>query len=156
MAQADNGPRNLLLEATLEDFNPGQFELLQERLIEAGAVDVHVLSALMPASRSAAIVRAVLPVESREQVEEVFIVHSSATSVRAMPLDVVQARVEVRSVATRWGDVNVQLKIWRDRVIEVLPVYEDVVDVARHADAPFRVIYDEAVRYSESFIGQDL
>lgn len=156
MDQADSGPRNLLLETTLEDFNPGQFELLQERLVEAGAVDVHVISALIPASRSAALVRAVAPSESREQVEEAFILHSSATTVRAMPLDVIQARVAVRSVATRWGDVNVQLKIWRDQVIEVLPVYEDVVEVARDADAPFRVIYDEAVRYSESFIGQDL
>lgn len=151
-----DGPRELLLEATLHDLNPEFFNLLAERLLEAGATEVDQLPALTPDGRQGLVVRAAVPFEGREDVEDAFMLHSTATTVRAMPLDRISAGVAYRTVTTRWGEARLRLKIWRGSVLEANPVYEDAAEIARSSGAPLRLIYGEATRLGEVFVGQKI
>lgn len=149
-----DGPSELLLEATIDDLSPEFFGLLMERLFEAGATEVDQLPALTSDGRQGVVVRAAVPVESRVEVEDAFMLHSTAMTVRAMPLDRVSAGVAYRTVTTRWGEARLRLKIWRGSVLQASPVYDDAAEIARSSGAPLSLIYGEATRLGEVFIGQ--
>lgn len=151
-----DGPSELLLEAAVEDAGPDQMPLLVERLIEAGAIDVQQAPYLASTGRPGTLVRALIPTAARNQIEEIFLLNSSATHVIALPADRVEARIELRPVTTRWGDVRLRLKIWRGQVIEANPLHEDTIEVAREAGAPYSIVHGEAMRLGDVFIGQKL
>lgn len=153
---ATDGPSELLLEAAIDDLSSGYFELLVERLREAGAIDVQRVPYTSLAGRSGTLVRALIPVQARAGAEEIFMLHTTATQVVALPADRVEARVELRPVTTRWGDVRLQLKIWRGQVIEAKPLHDDTAAVARDAGAPYGLVHGEAMRLGEVFVGQKL
>lgn len=154
MAEATGSSKQYLLEVMLDDLSPEYFELLTERLQEAGASSVEQLPAISSADRPGYLVRAVAPAECRDLVGEAFIIHSTAEHVRIMPFSELRAATDFRSVTTRWGEARLRLKIWRGIVIDARPVYADVAQLAREAEAPLQVVIGEATRLGEVFIGQ--
>lgn len=148
------GPAELILETTIDDMNPEFYELLVERLYEAGAVEVVQTPAATHAGRQGVNVSAVVPSGSREEVEEAFIVNSTAVSIRSTPVDRTAADQAEVTVATRWGEVRLNLKIWRGQVLEASPNIDDCLEVARQSSAPLRLVHGEAVRLGDVFVGQ--
>jgi uncharacterized protein (TIGR00299 family) protein len=144
----------LLLETNIDDMNPEHYELLVERLFEAGALDVFLTPIVMKRGRPATKVSAIVKAVDRGSVEQALIENSTTFGVRVLPIERTKAGRDWETVATRWGEVRVKLKIWRGRVVDVAPEYADCVEVARESGAPLRLIYGEAVRIAERFVGQ--
>ena len=82
--------------------------------------------------------------------------NSTTLGVRALPLDRTKAGRHVEAVTTRWGDVRIKLKIWHGRVTDVAPEYADCLQVARAAEVPIKLVYGEAVRIAEAYVGRRL
>jgi uncharacterized protein (TIGR00299 family) protein len=148
------GSDELLLETNIDDMNPEHYELLIERLFEAGALDAFLTPIVMKRGRPATKVSAIVAMADRGSVEQALMENSTTFGVRVLPIERTKAGRDWESVATRWGDVRVKLKIWRGRVIDVAPEYADCASVARDSGAPLRLIYGEAVRFAERFVGQ--
>jgi uncharacterized protein (TIGR00299 family) protein len=144
----------LLMETNIDDMSPELYELLMERLFQAGAYDVYLSPIIMKRGRPATKVSVIAATSDREQLEAVLIENSTTFGVRFTPISRTKAGRTWETVATRWGDVRLKLKIWRGRVIETAPEYADCVEIARWSDAPLRLIYGEAARIGEAFIGQ--
>jgi uncharacterized protein (DUF111 family) len=134
--------------------NPEYYELLIERLFEAGALDVFLTPIVMKRGRPATKLSAIVAAGDRQQVEQTLIENSSTFGVRALAIERTKAGRDWETVTTRWGDVRLKLKIWRGRVLEAVPEYADCVAVARAADAPLRLVYGEAQRIGDVFVGQ--
>lgn len=144
----------LLLEANIDDMNPEFYELLIERLFDAGALDVFLTPIVMKRGRPATKVSVIAAADRRGAVEDTLFDNSSTFGVRAMPIDRTKTDRAWVTVATRWGDVRLKLKIWRGRVLEVAPEYADCLAIARQADAPLRLVYGEAQRIGDAFVGR--
>ncbi len=144
----------LLLEANIDDMNPEFYELLIERLFDSGALDVFLTPIVMKRGRPATKVSVITARDRRGAIEETLFDNSSTFGVRATPIDRTKTDRAWVTVATRWGDVRLKLKIWRGRVIEVAPEYADCLAIARHADAPLRLVYGEAMRIGDAFVGR--
>ncbi len=150
----DEGPEELLLEANIDDMNPEFFEPLLDRLFEAGALDAWLEPITMKRGRPGTKVSAICRATDRVELERVFIEHSSTFGVRALPLDRVKAGRRIEQIATRWGDVRIKLKLWRGRVIDAVPEYRDCLAIHQRTGMPIRVIYNEAARIAEAWIGR--
>lgn len=144
----------LLLEANIDDMNPEFYELLMERLFDAGALDVFLTPIVMKRGRPATMVSIIASASDRGSLEAVLFENSSTFGVRCQSLDRTKAGRDWETVATRWGDVRVKLKIVRGRVVEAVPEYADCVAIARESGAPLRLIYGEALRIGDVFVGQ--
>jgi uncharacterized protein (TIGR00299 family) protein len=143
----------VLLATNIDDMNPQHFALLVERMEAAGAVDVWLTPIIMKKGRPATQVSAIAPVSQRDAVEAAMIENSTTLGIRAVPIDRTKAERRFASVTTRWGDVQVKLRGWNGRVIDVTPEYDDCVAIARANDVPIREVTNEARRIAESFIG---
>lgn len=151
---ADDAPEELLLEVNIDDMNPEFYEPLMDRLFESGALDVWLEAITMKRSRPGTKVSVLCRAADRAELERVFIEHSSTFGVRAIPVDRVKAGRRVERIATRWGDVRVKLKLWRGRVIDAVPEFRDCRAIHERTGVPVRIVYNEAARIAESWIGR--
>jgi uncharacterized protein (TIGR00299 family) protein len=152
--QQASGQAELLVETNIDDMNPEYYELLMERLFEVGAFDVFLSPITMKRGRPATKVSAIIAAADRERVEHVLMENSSTFGVRAVPIERTRAGRSWETVATRWGDVRLKLKVWRGRVLEAVPEYADCAAIARASGAPLRLVYGEAQRLGDVFVGQ--
>ncbi len=144
----------LLLEVNIDDMNPEFYELLIERLFGAGALDVFLTPIVMKRGRPATKLSVITGADRRREIEETLFENSSTFGVRATRVERTKTDRSWVTVATRWGDVRLKLKIWRGRVVEVAPEYADCLAIARQADAPLRLVYGEAKRIGDAFVGR--
>jgi uncharacterized protein (TIGR00299 family) protein len=151
--QAAPPASELLLETNIDDMNPEYYELLIERLFDAGALDVFLTPIVMKRGRPATKVSAIVATGERVQVEQALIENSTTFGVRALPIERTKVGRDWETVTTRWGEVRLKLKIWRGRVLAVAPEYADCLAVARESGAPLRLIYGEAQRIGDVFVG---
>jgi len=143
----------LLIETNIDDMNPQFFELVGERLFEAGALDVWWTPIQMKKARPATKVSVIASADRRQRIEDVLIVNTSTQGVRVSSVERVKAARKIETVATRWGDVQLKLRIWNGRVIDAAPEYDDCAAVARRLDLTVREVWNEAHRMGEAFVG---
>jgi pyridinium-3,5-bisthiocarboxylic acid mononucleotide nickel chelatase len=153
LGQHQNTPELLLLAAIVDDGPPGWQALLFERLAEAGALDAYLTPAIASHGRPVTTINVVVRPANREAIEHLLIEQTSTFHVDVTPLSRTSATAAWETVATRWGDVRLKLKIWRGRVIDAIPEDGDCVDVARRADAPLQLVHAEAQRLGDVFVG---
>lgn len=143
----------LLLETNIDDMNPQAFEPLIERLYGAGALEVWMTPVIMKKSRPGSVLSLLAPKPLRAELERVILENSTSLGVRAFPVDRTKADRSFETVATRFGDVSLKLKILEGRVVATMPEYDDCAGLARASGAPFAEIWDEAHRIGERFVG---
>ncbi len=145
--------RELLLETNIDDMNPQAFELLAERLYEAGALEVWLTPVQMKKLRPGTMVSLLAPARLRAELSDVILRNSTSLGVRAIPIDRVKADRSFRTVATRFGEVSLKLKVIDERVSNATPEYDDCARLAREHGVPFADVWDEAHRIGERFVG---
>ena len=60
---------------------------------------------------------------------------------------------EAGTIATKFGDVAIRDRVWKGRVIGVLPSLPDCARLAKRFNVPGIMIWQEALRLSESRVG---
>jgi len=154
-ADEDDGEGGeLLLETNIDDMNPQFFALLTDRLFAAGALDVWLSDVTMKKGRPGTIVSVIAPASRRDGLERTLILESTTLGVRATAITMTRAPRAFRSVATRWGDVQLKLRGWAGRVISAAPEYDDCLRLAREQGVPIREVWAEANRLGEVYSGQ--
>jgi uncharacterized protein (TIGR00299 family) protein len=143
-----------LLETNIDDMNPQFYELLNERLFAAGALDVWLTPVTMKKGRPATVVSAIVPADRRDEVERTFFLESTTIGVRSTPVSRTRAPRRFETVATRWGDVRLKLRAWDGRVLGATPEYDDCLRLSRASGAPIHEVWAEANRLGEVFAGQ--
>jgi len=149
---SDDG--ELLLETNIDDMNPQFVELVLERLFAEGALDAWLTPIVMKKGRPATTISVLAPVARRGDLERVLIANTTTLGVRVTPVDRTKVPRAFETVTTRWGEVQVKLKIWEGRVLDAMPEYDQVATIARAHDLPVREVWNEAHRLAEVFIGQ--
>jgi uncharacterized protein (TIGR00299 family) protein len=143
----------VLIETNIDDMSAQHIELLIERLFAAGAYDAWTASITMKKGRPALLVSAIGPASARDAIAATMIEQSTTLGVRVQLIERIKAVRRIETVVTRWGDVRVKLRGWSGRVIDIAPEYDDCAAIARQQDLPLRVVWNEAHRIGESFVG---
>jgi hypothetical protein len=138
--------RVLQAEANIDDMNPQRFELLFERCLEAGAVDVAVLPATMKKGRPGWILRVLLPEERLETVSAAVFSLSTSIGLRYHACDRVTLPREVRTVKTPCGAVRVKEISLASGERRGVPEYDDVKRIVRSGAASFEEVAREVDR----------
>lgn len=155
-SDGETSESELLLETNIDDMNPQAFELLTERLYSAGAYEVWLTPVLMKKNRPGTLLSLLAPARIRGALERIVFENSTSLGVRATMIDRTKADRAFETVATRFGEVSLKLKIVDDRVLAAQPEYEDCARLARETGAPFADVWDEAHRIGERFVGRQL
>jgi uncharacterized protein (TIGR00299 family) protein len=138
--------RVLEIEANIDDMSPQRFELLIERTLGAGALDVAVLPATMKKNRPGWVLRILAPEERLEIVSAAVFSVSTAIGLRYHACDRLKLDRAVKDVETRYGRVRVKEATLPDGSIRPVPEYDDVKRIVRGGAATFDEVAIEVAR----------
>jgi hypothetical protein len=140
-----HGDRVVQLETNVDDVTGEVLGYLIEKLMQAGALDVSVLPALMKKGRAGFVVRAIARHEETELLAGIIIRETGSLGVRIFPsVHRLIAEREQRSVQVEVGGqiFPAQVKVSRmeGKIISVKPEYENCKRIAEDSGLPLRTV----------------
>lgn len=138
--------RVLEIEANIDDMNPQRFELLMERVFDAGALDVAVIPATMKKNRPGWVLRILCPEERLEIVSGAVFSLSTAIGLRYHSCDRLKLVRSMKTVPTRFGKIRVKEAELPDGSVRPVPEYDDVKNIVRARKATFDEVAAEVAK----------
>jgi pyridinium-3,5-bisthiocarboxylic acid mononucleotide nickel chelatase len=134
-----------VLEANLDDC-PGQLVARAiEAALEAGALDAWAAPLTMKKGRPGLLLGALATRERRDEVARVLLDETTTLGVRLHPVDRIELDREIRTVATRWGEVRVKVARRAGAAVGAHPEYEDCLARAREHGVPVKEVLAAAL-----------
>jgi uncharacterized protein (DUF111 family) len=136
----------VVLETNLDDMSPQHFELAQERLLQAGALDVWTSAIGMKKSRPGVLLSAIAPHDRADACAQTMLRETTTLGVRMSQVRRLTAVREIVKVSTPMGEVRVKRAHIDGGVRETLE-YDDVLKIARERGEPIAEIASALERF---------
>jgi uncharacterized protein (TIGR00299 family) protein len=153
LGQADPaGGEHIEIETNIDDMNPQFFGHVMARLFEAGALDVYFTPVFMKKNRPATKLSVVARRQDEHKLADLLLRETSTLGVRVQAVRRHEADRQFRRVTTRYGEVQVKLKLLEGQVVQASPEYDDCIALARQHNLPVAQVYNEALRAAGELI----
>ncbi|PID58677.1 TIGR00299 family protein [candidate division KSB3 bacterium] len=135
------------IEANIDDMNPQLFDVLFDKLYEAGALDLYITPVIMKKSRPAFLLSVLTSAERREAAIDLILRESTTIGLRWHEVRRAKAQRESYTIETIFGEMTVKVARLGGQVVNVQPEYDDCKRLAQlHPETPVKDIYQEACR----------
>lgn len=141
-----------LIEANLDDMTGEALGYLMEKLLAAKALDVYFTPIMMKKNRPATKLSVVAHPADEARLAALVIRESSTFGVRCYRMNRYTTGRQFRQVETSAGTAQVKLKIVDGEVIEAVPEYDSVADLARKTGRPWRQVYEEVRQAAQKLL----
>ena len=140
-----HGNRIVQLETNVDDVTGEVLGHLIEKLMQAGALDVSILPALMKKGRAGFVIRAIVGAEDTELLAKIIIRETGSLGVRVFPsIHRLVAEREQRLVQVEFSGCIYQVPVKVSRMdgelLSVKPEYEDCKRIADETNQPLRTV----------------
>jgi len=135
----------LLIETNLDDLSPQVLGFVMERAFELGALDAWFTPIQMKKNRPAVLLSILCEKEKRDRLVELLYTETSTLGVRTREIERECLDREVVTVETKFGPVDVKIGKFNGKIVNVMPEYEPVRQLARKHNVPFRLVSDAAL-----------
>jgi hypothetical protein len=148
MVSPAESDRVMLLETNLDDMNPQGYELLIDRLLAKGALDVTLTPVIMKRGRPGIVLSVLSDPAKVEPVLRVLFAETTTLGVRVQEVARRLLAREVTEVPTRFGPVRVKVATasGRGRPLKACPEYQDCRRIAERTGLPLRDVVREIER----------
>jgi uncharacterized protein (TIGR00299 family) protein len=138
--------RVFVVETSIDDMNPQNFEYLFERLFREGALDVYVENIQMKKSRPAFKLTVLVEPPLLKKIAAVIFAETTTIGLRFREEARFKLKRTIVRVNTRYGSVNVKVSKGPDDIITISPEYEECAKMAFRKRIPLKAVYEEAKR----------
>jgi len=142
----------IVITTSFEIVEPLFLRISEHRLLDAGGAVTHAGFGVSPDAFGSYNMTIEVEPESLEAVQDVLV---TEFPVETMILNGELLRLvhDAGTISTKFGDVAIRDRVWRGRVIGVLPSLPDCATLAKRFKVPGIIVWHEALRLSESRIG---
>ena len=134
-----------ILEANIDDSTGEELGFAMEKLLEAGALDVHYVPCFMKKNRPGYILGVLVRSDLVEKAEELIFQHTSTIGIRKRVLERTCMERDNKEVNTPYGPVAVKQCRWK-HIEKSYPEYESVKAAAEKAGVDFRTVFMSALQ----------
>ena len=138
--------RVAVLETNLDDMNPQAYDLLIDRLLARGALDVTLTPVIMKRGRPGIVLSVLTDPAKMEPVLKVLFAETTTLGVRVQEVARRLLARELTEVATRFGPVRVKVAKTAGRRVKARPEYQDCKRIAEQTGLPLRDVVREVER----------
>jgi uncharacterized protein (TIGR00299 family) protein len=133
-----------VVEANIDDMNPQYFEYAEERLFDAGALDVYVTPIQMKRSRPAFKLTAICREPDLKDVSDTIFRETTTIGVRFYDAGRYELDRKIEKARTGFGAVRVKVSRGSNGMRTVSPEYRDCRRIAAARGVPLKTVYDAA------------
>jgi pyridinium-3,5-bisthiocarboxylic acid mononucleotide nickel chelatase len=147
-SQPGESDRIMVLETNLDDMNPQAYELLMDRLLAQGALDVTLTPVIMKRSRPGIVLTVLADPAKVESVLRVMFAETTTLGVRLQEMSRRLLSREIVELSTRFGPVRIKVAkaAGRAQQLKARPEYRDCKRLAEQTGLPLRAIMREVER----------
>ncbi|MDR2400717.1 MAG: nickel pincer cofactor biosynthesis protein LarC [Deferribacteraceae bacterium] len=142
-----------LFETTIDDMSPEAFSLMENRLFEAGALDMFKTPVVMKKGRLAVKLSVLVTRETEESVLNVIFKDTSTLGVRKIFFEKRYMERRFEEVNTVYGSVRVKCSYLKDELIKYKAEYSDCEALAIKHGVPVANVYNAVVYCFEEKYG---
>jgi hypothetical protein len=142
----------MLVETNLDDLSPQISGHVLERLLEHGALDAWLTPVQMKKGRPGVTLSALCPPAATQRLADLLLDETTSLGVRTVA---VARRILDRragEVDTRYGRVQIKLKLVDGRVVGAAPEYESCLRASEEHGVPLLEVYNDAVAAARSLV----
>ncbi len=146
LAEAADGAEReeqILLETNIDDMNPELYAYAEEKLFEAGALDVYKTPIIMKKGRPAVMLSVLVSTEAEAAVKRTLFRETTSLGLRRTVVGKVMLRREIIIAETPFGQVRIKKAFLDGEPVGAKPEYEDVRRIAAERDLPITQVYKE-------------
>ncbi len=154
---AGDSERDLVsvLETHIDDGNPEWLGALNERLLQAGALDVAYSALQMKKNRPGTRLTVIAPCGSEEALAGIVLRESSAIGVRSYRTERFKLTRRSAAVDTQLGPAEVKLLAQNGQTLRITPEYESCRQLAERSGQPLPRIYRLVERAADRLFAED-
>ncbi len=131
------------LETNIDDCTGEALGYVMERLIDAGARDVHFVPVYMKKHRPAYELVVICDEERVKELERIIFQETTTIGIRRVKMERTTLPREAATVILREGEINVKKCILPDGKVRYYPEYASVVKLAQESGASFQEVMNE-------------
>jgi hypothetical protein len=135
-----------VLRTTIDDMNPEVFGYVQERLFDAGALEVYLTQLIMKKGRPGVLLTVLCESDIQDALLDILFHETTTLGVRVSSEEREELGRWIEDVETAVGRVRVKRGRLSDGNVKTSPEYESCKKVARAAGIPLRDVYEAARR----------
>ncbi|WP_366924361.1 nickel pincer cofactor biosynthesis protein LarC [Metallumcola ferriviriculae] len=132
----------VMVEVNIDDYNPEFYDYLFNRLFAQGAHDVFLQPIQMKKNRPAVKLNVLTHQDKMESILETIFRETSTIGVRAYPVTKYMLPYEIKTLATKYGDIKVKVASLNNKTTSINPEYEDCRAKAELFQEPVKVVYE--------------
>ena len=137
----ENKDSIIKMETNIDDCSGEVLGFVMERLMKAGARDVHYVPVFMKKNRPAWVLTVICKEEEMETLQNIIFEETTTIGIRYTRMERTILPREQRRVQTPWGGALVKVCILNGKE-QLYPEYESVAELSRSAQIPFAEIYN--------------
>jgi uncharacterized protein (TIGR00299 family) protein len=152
-------PEVTVLETNIDDLSPQFYEVLTERLFEAGAMDVYLSPVQMKKNRPATLLTVMCPPDKAEEMSNLIFCETSTLGIRYQTMKRLCLDREWVNVETEYGLIRIKLGKRNGTITTASPEYDDIARCAREHNVPVKRVHEAAMfvyRFGESGRGVEV
>ena len=135
-----------MLECNIDDMNPEWFTHVQALLFDAGAADVFMTPIVMKKSRPASMLSVLCDPEVVAKMKEIILTETTTIGLREYSVNKHILRRELKTVQTRFGDVQVKCSYYGGRVVHEKAEFEQCRKLAIEHKVTLEEVQKEVYR----------
>ena len=128
------------METNIDDCSGEVLGFVMERLMKAGARDVHYVPVFMKKNRPAWVLNVICKEEDMETLQNIIFEETTTIGIRYSIMERTILPRETRTLPTPWGEVLVKVCTLNGKE-QIYPEYESVAQLSREKEIPFTEIY---------------
>jgi pyridinium-3,5-bisthiocarboxylic acid mononucleotide nickel chelatase len=106
---------------------------------------VYFTPIFMKKNRPATMLSVIAPRLHEPTLARILLEETTTFGMRVQPIGRYEAQREMRKVSTRYGDIDVKLKILDGRIAQAVPEYEICLRLSEQSGVPFLQVYQAAL-----------
>ena len=128
------------METNIDDCSGEVLGFVMERLMKAGARDVHYVPVFMKKNRPAWVLNVICKEEDMEMLQNIIFEETTTIGIRYSRMERTILPRETRILPTPWGEVLAKVCTLNGKE-QLYPEYESVAQLSREKEIPFAEIY---------------
>ena len=142
----------LQITTSFEIVEPLFLKMAEQRILAAGGAVTHASFGVSPDAFGSYNMTIEVEPANLEKVQDVLVTEFPVETM-IMNGELLRISYDAGSVATKFGDVAIRDRVWKGRVIGVLPSLPECATLAKRFGVPGVMVWQEALRISESRVG---
>ncbi len=145
-----NNEQLTLIETNLDDISPQILGFVMERAFELGALDCWFTPIQMKKNRPATLVSILCDFNKKEILSELLYRETTTLGIRVSQIERSCLPREIVKVATEFGEIDVKIARYQDKVVNAKPEFEQIKKFAAENNLPLREVENAVLRKLEN------